>query len=102
MSALYYLVGPGYFDTMGIPILKGRAFTDEDRAGAPRVAVVNDVFVRMHYPNENPIGQRIRMGRNSEHRAGNRRRRRTVKHYGLTDKDQAQMYEPFAQMPNPG
>ena len=102
VSALYYLVGPGYFQTMGIPVLKGRPFNEEDRDGAPRVAIVNDVFVRLHYPNENPIGQRIRMGRNSNivreivGVAG------TVKHYGLTDKDQAQMYEPFAQMPNNG
>ena len=102
VSALYYLVDPGYFQTMGIPVLKGRPFTDEDRDGTPRVAIVNDVFVRLHYPNENPIGQRIRMGRNSNivreivGVAG------TVKHYGLADKDQAQMYEPFAQMPNNG
>ena len=102
VSALYYLVGPGYFQTMGIPVLKGRPFNEEDRDGTPRVAIVNDVFVRLHYPNENPIGQRIRMGRNSNivreivGVAG------TVKHYGLTDKDQAQMYEPFAQMPNNG
>ena len=102
VSALYYLVGPGYFDTIGIPILKGRAFTDEDRAGAPRVAVVNDVFVRMHYPNENPIGQRIRMGRNSDIVREIVGVVGSVKHYGLTDKDQAQMYEPFAQMPNLG
>ena len=68
VSALYYLVGPEYFQTMGIPLLKGRAFTDQDRDGTPRVAVVNDEFVRLHYPNEDPIGQRIRMGRNGEHR----------------------------------
>ncbi len=101
VSAIYYLVGPGYFETIGIPILKGRAFTDEDRDGAPRVAVVNDVFVRMHYPNENPIGQRIRMGRNSNIVREIVGVVGTVKHYGLTDKDQAQMYEPFAQMPSP-
>ncbi len=50
VSAIYYLVSPGYFDTLGIPLLKGRAFTDEDRAGTPRVAIVNDAFVRLHYP----------------------------------------------------
>ena len=101
VSALYYLVGPGYFETIGIPILKGRAFTEEDRATAPRVAVVNDVFVRLHYPNENPIGQRIRMGRNSNIVREIVGVVGTVKHYGLTDEDQAQMYEPFAQMPSP-
>ena len=102
VSAIYYLVGPGYFQTMGIPVLKGRPFTEEDRNGTPRVAVVNDVFVRLHYPNENPIGQRIRMGRNSSIVREIVGVVGTVKHYGLSDKDQAQMYEPFAQMPNTG
>jgi putative ABC transport system permease protein len=102
VSALYYLVGPGYFQTMGIPLLKGRAFTDQDRAGAPRVAIVNDTFVRLHYPNENPIGQRIRMGRNSSIVREIVGVVGSVKHYALNDKDAAQMYEPFAQMPNQG
>jgi putative ABC transport system permease protein len=102
VSAIYYLVSPGYFDTMAIPVLKGRVFTDDDRAGSPRVAVVNDVFVRLHYPNEDPIGKRIRMGRNSDIVREVVGVVGTVKHYGLADKDQAQMYEPFAQMPNTG
>jgi putative ABC transport system permease protein len=102
VSAIYYLVGPGYFQTMGIPLLKGRVFTDQDRAGAPRVAIVNDTFVRLHYPNENPIGQRIRMGRNSNIVREIVGVVGSVKHYALNDKDVAQMYEPFAQMPNQG
>ncbi|HEX5070702.1 MAG TPA: ADOP family duplicated permease [Vicinamibacterales bacterium] len=99
VSALYFLVGPDYFETMGIPLLKGRRFADTDRAGAPRVAIVNDAFVKMHFPDQNPIGQRIRMGRNSSivreivGVVGN------VKLYALTDVDAAEMYEPFAQMP---
>jgi putative ABC transport system permease protein len=101
VSALYYLVDPGYFETLGIPILKGRAFTAEDRATTPRVAVVNDVFVRLHYPDEDPIGKRIRMGRNSTIVREIVGVVGTVKHYGLTDKALAQMYEPFAQMPSP-
>jgi putative ABC transport system permease protein len=102
VSALYYLVGPGYFQTMGIPLRKGRTFTDQDRDGAPRVAIVNDTFVRLHYPNEEPIGQRIRMGRNSNIVREIVGVVGSVKHYALNDKDQAQMYEPFAQMPNTG
>jgi putative ABC transport system permease protein len=100
VSALYYLVSPGYFETMGIPLIKGRGFTDQDRSGAPRVAVVNDAFVRLHYPNEDPIGQRIRMGRNSSIVREIVGVVGTVKHYGLGDRDQAQMYEPFRQMPS--
>jgi putative ABC transport system permease protein len=100
VSAIYYVVSPSYFETMGIPLLKGRAFTDADREGAPRVAIINDAFAKLHYPNENPIGQRIRMGRNSNivreivGIVGN------VKHYGLKDKDGAQMYESYRQFPS--
>ena len=99
VSALYYAVSPGYFDLMGIPVLKGRPFNDQDRPGTPRVAIVNDTFVKLHFPNEDPIGKRIRMGRQ-----GNIVREivgvvGNVKHYALSDKDAAQMYEPFHQNP---
>jgi putative ABC transport system permease protein len=99
VSALYYLISPGYFDTMGIPLLKGRAFTDADRDGAPRVAIINEAFVKLHYPNEDPIGKRIRMGRNSTIVREIVGVVATVKHYGLRDEETAQMYEPFRQMP---
>ena len=99
VSANYYLLSSDYFKTMDIPLRKGRLFTEGDRMGAPRVALVNDTFVRLHYPDQDPIGQRIRMGRNGTivreivGVVGN------VKHYGLTDRDTAQMYEPYAQFP---
>ena len=99
VSAIYYLVSPDYFRTMGIPVLKGRVFTDQDRNGTPRVAVINDAFARLHYPNEDPIGKRIRMGRNSSIVREIVGVVGSVKHYGLTDADAAQMYEPFRQMP---
>jgi putative ABC transport system permease protein len=101
VSAIYYLVSPDYFATLGIPILKGRGFTAQDRAGTTRVAIVSETFVKMHYPNEDPIGKRISIGRNSNIIREIVGVVPVVKHYGLTDKDQAQMYEPFAQMPSP-
>ncbi len=55
------MVTPRYFDTFGIRILRGRAFTEHDRAGAPRVAVVNDTFVKSYLPDVDPLTQRIRM-----------------------------------------
>jgi len=99
VSALYYVVSPEYFETMAIPLLKGRRFTDQDRAGTPNVAIVNDVFVRLHYPNENPIGHRIRIGRNDSIVREIVGVVGAVKHYGLTDNEQAQVYEPLRQMP---
>ncbi len=52
-------VGPNYFRTLGVPLLSGREFTDRDREGAPRVAIVNETLVRDLFPNTNPIGQRL-------------------------------------------
>ena len=51
-------VGPGYFSTMGIPILAGRAFTPQD-AGPVKYAVVNESFARQYFPGRAPIGQRF-------------------------------------------
>jgi predicted permease len=52
-------VTPGYLPTMRTPLLKGRQFTDEDRAGAPRVTIVDDEMVRRYWPTTDPIGKRI-------------------------------------------
>ena len=52
-------VTPGYFDTMGIPVLRGRGFTDADRADAPRVLVINDALARRYFPADDPIGQEL-------------------------------------------
>ena len=62
MNPDYDNVGPGYFATMGIPLLLGRTFTDADRAGAPKVAVVNEAFVRYFFGTRNPIGRHIGFG----------------------------------------
>jgi putative ABC transport system permease protein len=50
---------PSYFQTFGIRILRGRAFTDRDRAGAPRVAIVNETLANKYFPGVDPLGQRI-------------------------------------------
>ncbi len=52
-------VTPGYFRTMGIPMLAGRDFSAGDEPGRPLVAVVNETFARLHSPGENPIGRRL-------------------------------------------
>lgn len=54
-------VTPEYFRVMGIPIIRGRAFLDTDRADAPGVIIINQRFAERHWPNENPIGRRMRM-----------------------------------------
>ena len=51
-SARYRVSTPDYFRTMDIRILKGRGFTDQDKAGAPPVVIVNETLARKHWPNE--------------------------------------------------
>src|SRR5439155_26234883 len=53
-------VGPGYFDTLKIPILSGRNFQDLDNARSRRVVLVNESFVRSHLGGLNPIGTTLR------------------------------------------
>jgi predicted permease len=59
-------VAPGYFTTLGIPLLAGRDFREGDDAQAERVAVVNETFARRLFPGRSPIGQRIGIGVTAE------------------------------------
>jgi len=52
-------VTPGYFRTMGIPLLRGRDFSTDDTEHAPEVMIVNQALVRRYFPGEDPIGKRI-------------------------------------------
>jgi putative ABC transport system permease protein len=59
-NADYRFVSSNYFDTMSIPVVQGRGFTEFDTPEHPRAVVVNQTMVRRHFPNENPIGKRLR------------------------------------------
>jgi predicted permease len=58
-TAEYREISPGYFQTMGIPILKGRDLSIEDSADAPHVVLINDTLAKRYFPGEDPIGRRI-------------------------------------------
>jgi predicted permease len=88
-------VGAGYFETMGIPLVRGRGIQPRDRQGAPAVAVVNESFARRFWPGENPIGRRF-----GTSRGGTREIvgvARDGKYWSLTEEPQPHFYEPFAQ-----
>lgn len=53
------VVGPGFFTTLGVPIVAGRDFADSDTASSPPVGIINQQFAERFFPNENPIGHRI-------------------------------------------
>ena len=53
------VVGPDFFQTLGVPVLAGRDFTDSDTATSPRVGLINEEFARRFLPNQNPLGHLI-------------------------------------------
>ncbi|HEX6624898.1 MAG TPA: ABC transporter permease, partial [Pyrinomonadaceae bacterium] len=59
-SAAVRTVTPDYFRVMGIPLRRGRPFTEQDRKGAPGAAIVNETLARRYWPGQDPIGQRIK------------------------------------------
>jgi macrolide transport system ATP-binding/permease protein len=61
----YVSVGPTFFETMQLPLLLGRPIDSRDVEGAPLAAVVNEVFAKKYFPNQNPIGRHFGLG-NSE------------------------------------
>jgi predicted permease len=65
IDANRHMVGPRYFETMGIPLLRGRGFRDI-APSSPPVAVINLVMAERLFPNENPVGQRVGWGLGKE------------------------------------
>jgi putative ABC transport system permease protein len=58
-------VGPRYFETMGVPLVTGREFTDRDVKGAPRVAIINETMAKYFFGGSSPIGRRFGFGRSA-------------------------------------
>ncbi len=104
-STAYYSVSPNYFKAIGIPLLRGRLFTEQDTEGAPRVAIINSTMAKKYFPDEDPIGRRIQMTalvnngpevyREIVGIVGD------VKSDGLDRETPAQTYEPYMQEPFP-
>jgi putative ABC transport system permease protein len=58
----FEVVGPEYFHTLEMPLLRGRAFAAADREGAPPVAIVSQAVARQSWPGQDPIGRRVKLG----------------------------------------
>ncbi len=67
MSVTHNVVGPGYFATMGIPLLLGRAFGQQDTGASPKVAVINETFAKWYLPGGSPIGKHFGLGGDPKH-----------------------------------
>jgi putative ABC transport system permease protein len=63
-AALRYAVSPGYFEAMGIPLLRGRLLNEQDAADAPPAVLISESLAKSNFPDQDPIGQRLRVGSN--------------------------------------
>lgn len=61
-DVIYRAVGPGYFSTMGIPLVRGRDFNEQDSLDATPAVVVSEKTAKFYWPNSDPIGKRIKNG----------------------------------------
>jgi putative ABC transport system permease protein len=101
--AVNLAVSADYFKTMQIPLVAGRYFTEQDRGDAPFVAVIDDMMAARFFPNESPLGKRIRYGTASAP-AGMPWMQivgvvKHVKHYGPNEDGRVEIYRPFTQLP---
>jgi putative ABC transport system permease protein len=64
LEAHYRVISPNYFRVLGIPVEKGREFTEQDSAESPDVAVINESMARAFWPGEDPVGKRLKLGPN--------------------------------------
>jgi putative ABC transport system permease protein len=101
------IVSPGFFETLRIPVIRGRGLNEQDREKSPNVAVIDEEFVRRYYPKENPIGKRFTFGPPDS--AADTTSREWIeivgvvghtKHEALDAEARLQLYLPVAQIPS--
>ncbi len=97
----FRVVTPGYFETLGIPVKRGRGFDATDVATGRQVAIVDEVLAKKYWPNQDPIGKRVGYGQRDGQPAwfdvvgvvGH------VMQNSPKDDEHTQLYRPFAQVP---
>jgi putative ABC transport system permease protein len=94
------MIEPDYFRAMGIPLLKGRLFTEREHAEATRVVIINETMARQFFPNEDPTGKRVIIDMKQENLpneivgvVGD------VKHYGFDSTVRPMTYWPHSELP---
>ena len=93
------MVSPAYFDTMGMRIVRGRAFTAADRADAPPVAIVSESMARQFWGTDDPVGRRLQIGPRQPDWMTVVGVAADVRHEGLAAAPRRAMFRPFAQRP---
>jgi putative ABC transport system permease protein len=97
--AQWTVVTPAYFDTMGIRLLRGRAFTAQDEAASVPVIIISERLARTLFPGEEPLGRRIRSWRDENKYREIVGIAADVRYFGLTDRPRAAVYVPHRQDP---
>jgi putative ABC transport system permease protein len=91
---------PGYFETMGIPLVEGRTFEEADRRDGQRVVVVNETIARRYWGTESPLGRAVLAGGGDTAIVvgvvGD------IRHNGITEEVKTRFYRPHAQIGGPG
>ncbi|MDB6128841.1 MAG: hypothetical protein JWM35_2737 [Verrucomicrobia bacterium] len=100
-SINYFSVSADYFKTLGIPIIRGRSFTAQDRIGAPPVAIVSQAFVQKYFPRGDALGKRISVTNGPQQWREIVGIVGDVKHQGIDTPTQPQVYDPITQRPFP-
>jgi predicted permease len=98
-SATLDTVNEGYFETMDIPILRGRGFTAADTADTPRVAVVNEHFARHYWPSGDAVGKRFRLDTRSGTPVEIVGVAQTIKYQWIAERPMDFVYMPLTQHP---
>jgi putative ABC transport system permease protein len=101
------VASPDYFSTLGIPVKRGRGFTDRDTASTPQVVLITESAAKQFFPNENPLGKTITLGWGKTGRDGVRQAAGgevvgivgDVKDAGLDEPNPPQLYMPLRQWP---
>ncbi|HEX7516240.1 MAG TPA: ABC transporter permease [Chthoniobacterales bacterium] len=95
-SAQMRPASPGYFSALGIPLKEGHDFSESESEAAPGVAIVNELLAKRFWPNESPLGKKIRFHKNwlsIVAVSGN------IKHSRLDATSDGEIYIPYAQLP---
>jgi putative ABC transport system permease protein len=97
-EVLFNTAMPNYFETIGIPVLRGRVFTSQDQANTPAVVVINQTMARKFWPNQDPLGKQVTRLEDGSTATiigvvGD------AKHYFLEEQQRSQMYDAYSQDP---
>jgi putative ABC transport system permease protein len=98
----YRYATPGYFHSVGMRVVRGRAFTADDRSGSPCVAVVNETLARRYFLSQDPVGQQLNMGSPSKpYLCEVVGLVNDVHSFGLEQEVHSELFIPLSQAPSP-